>query len=95
MKVSLFAVFDVASGVYDGPVGSNTDATAIRQFTQMAINAETPIGKNPEDFSLVKVGRWDDAKGEIEPVDRVTVITANEAIARHNVVSMERREASA
>lgn len=85
MIVNLYAVFDVASGVYDGPVAAQTDAVAIRNFSGMTSNPESPIGKNPEDFSLVRVGRWDDSKGEVIQEDRVTLITANEAIAANNV----------
>jgi hypothetical protein len=65
MKVNLYAVLDTASGVYDGPVPSKTDGTAMRSFTQMAKNPESPIGQSPSDFSLWKVGVWNDATGEL------------------------------
>lgn len=81
MKVGLYAVYDVASGVYDGPVGSMNDATAIRQFKEVATNDNNPIGKNPSDFTLMKVGIWNDADGQIESMPPVKVMTALEAIA--------------
>ena len=87
MIVNLYAVYDVASGVYDGPVPCQTDAVAVRNFTGLATNPESPIAKNPEDFSLVRVGRWDDSKGELILLDtKDTLITGNEAIASFNVV---------
>ena len=61
MKVKLYAVYDKASGVYDGPVPCNADGVALRNFTNMAKNPDTPVGRNPECFSIWRVGQWDDA----------------------------------
>ena len=52
MKVKLYAVLDSASGVYDGPVPAQADGVALRNFTNMAMDANTAIGRNPECFSL-------------------------------------------
>ena len=54
MKVGVYAVLDTCSGVYDGPVPSQNDKVAMRNFTHMASNPEGPIGKNPSDFSLLQ-----------------------------------------
>lgn len=67
MKVSLYAVFDSASRVYDGPVAAQTDEVALRNFGNMAGNTSNAIGLNPECFSLWKVGEWDDGIGEVIP----------------------------
>lgn len=67
MKVKIYAVLDSASGVYDGPVPSQNDAVALRNFTNMALNENSSIGKNPECFSLWRVGEWNDATGEVVP----------------------------
>lgn len=67
MKVKLVAVLDQVSGVYDGPVPTHNEGTALRNFTQMCLNPESPMGKNPSDFSLWLVGEWNDATGEVEP----------------------------
>jgi len=67
MKVKLYAVLDRASGVYDGPVPCTTDGVALRNFTNMAKNPDSTIGKNPEYFSIWRVGEWNDADGEITP----------------------------
>lgn len=65
MIIKLFAVLDSASGVYDGPVPSNTEGTAMRSFTNMARNPDSPIGQNPSDFSLWYLGDYNDATGEL------------------------------
>ena len=67
MKVKLYAVLDSASGVYDGPVPAQADGVAVRNFTNMALDANTAVGKNPEYFSLWRVGEWNDAEGAIVP----------------------------
>ena len=67
MKVGLYCVLDQCSGVYDGPVPAHNDQVAMRNFTAMVQNVESPIGKNPSDFSLWKVGTWNDGTAEVEP----------------------------
>ena len=57
MKKNLYAVIDTASGVYDGPIPGLADGHMIRWFSDMAVNADHPIGQHPEDYSLIKVGR--------------------------------------
>lgn len=66
MKVKLFAVLDSASGVYDGPVPAQSELVAMRNFSDLAKNPESVVGKHPADFSLWYVGVWNDATGEIE-----------------------------
>ena len=66
MIVKLYAVLDKASGVYDGPVPCNADGVALRNFRKMAFDDKTPIGQSPSDYSLWRVGSWNDADGSIE-----------------------------
>ena len=81
MIVNLYAIFDTCSGVYDGPFKARTDGEALRAFTNIAVDGNHPVGQNPEDFHLSRVGRWDDAKGDVIPEATVNVATALEAIA--------------
>lgn len=87
MKLNLYAVFDRASGVYDGPIPGQADGTMIRQFTDMCCNPEHQIGKHPDDYTLFKVGVWNDGTGELEDVVNEKLINGLEAVAsRNNVV---------
>jgi hypothetical protein len=70
MKVKLYAVLDSASAVYDGPVPCKTDSLALRNFVNMGKNPDSAIFKNPECFSLWRVGEYDDAKGEVTSVTK-------------------------
>jgi hypothetical protein len=76
VKVKLFAVLDSASGVYDGPVPAQTEGVALRNFENMAKSEQTPIGKNPEYFSLWIVGEWNDATGEVISEDKRVLANA-------------------
>ena len=82
MKKSLYAVFDTASGVYDGPMPGVSDGHMVRAFSDMANNPEHPIGAHPEDFALIKVGTWNDGTGDLHSQSNVTLITGLEAVAR-------------
>lgn len=80
MKVKLFAVLDSASGIYDGPVPAQTKEVALRNFTHMARNDDSPIGKNPECFSLWQVGEWNDGTGEVVPEAKFVIANAIDLI---------------
>ena len=67
MKVKVYAVLDSASGVYDGPHPTTNDQVAMRNFTNVVKDPKTVVAKNPEYFSLWRVGEWNDATGEIVP----------------------------
>ena len=80
MKVKLFAVLDTCSGVYDGPVPAQNEQVALRNFTHMAQNKDTAIGRNPSDFSLWQVGEWNDALGEVVPETKKCIAYAVDLI---------------
>ena len=81
MKVDLYAVFDRASGIYDGPIPGRADGEMIRNFKHMCGNKESKISQSPEDYTLFKVGKWNDGTGEVEPLVPVKLINGGEAIA--------------
>jgi len=81
MKVNMYAIFDRASGIYDGPHPGRADGEIIRNFSQMCLNADSAIGKAPEDFTLFKVGTWNDGTGEVVDVVNEKLINGGEAIA--------------
>lgn len=81
MKKNLYAIFDTASGVYDGPIPGVSDGHMVRVFSDMANNKDHQIGAHPEDYSLIQVGVWNDANGEINDIPCKTLITGLEAVA--------------
>lgn len=90
MQKNLYAIFDTASGVYDSPLTFTADAEAIRFFKHIVGKEDTVVGKNPEDFSLVRVAAWNDTSGEVVPFERETLMTGNEAVAAlRNVANIQ------
>lgn len=88
MKKNLYAIYDTASGVYDGPFPGVSDGHVLRAFSDSAVG-DTPIGKHPEDFSLIFVGVWNDATGELVQVENKTLITGLEAVAASRKIVKE------
>ena len=82
MKLKVYAIFDSASGVYDGPFKARGHGEIIRMFGDLAVSADHPIGNHPEHFSLYFIGYFDDNKAELEPCERQVLVTGEECVAQ-------------
>ncbi len=85
MRMNIYSVFDVASGAYMRPFFLMSDAQALRSFTDIATDREHEVGKHPEDYSLVRIGTFDDSKASLHPEDVQVLVTALEVIASSRV----------
>ena len=56
MIVNLYAVFDSATGVYDGPIPGQADGSVIRAFSDKAVSDDNAVGQHPECYTLFRVG---------------------------------------
>ncbi len=65
MKVNIYSIFDTASGLHRYPMFVNSDGEAIRSFKDASANAESDIGKHPEDYTLYRLGSFNDRTGTI------------------------------
>jgi hypothetical protein len=66
MKYNIYAVYDSAVNAYMRPFTMQADGQALRGFTDEACNAESPVGQHPEDYSLFRIGEYDERNGHIE-----------------------------
>ncbi len=82
MKLNAYSIFDIASGVYNRPIFAQRDAQAIRMFGDETIRAESEINNHPEDYSLHKIGSYDDNKGKLEGHPPECLTTALEMVSR-------------
>lgn len=82
MILNCYSVYDTASKMYDRPFFAQADGMALRSFGDIAVNAEHPIGQHPEDYSLFKIGVWDDNKGKLEGMAPECLATALEMVAQ-------------
>lgn len=87
MKLNVYSIFDTASGLYSRPFFTSSDAEALRSFSDIATDAEHPIGKHPKDYTLFRIGTFDDNKGHIHNEDNESLATALELIAKTRTVN--------
>lgn len=81
MKMNMYSIYDTATAAYMRPIFCQSDGQALRLFTDVATAADHEIGKHPEDYSLVRLGSWNDATGIVAPEEKETLITGLEAVA--------------
>lgn len=65
MKLLAFAVLDEKIGAFLNPFFVVAPGQAIRSFEDAIADKETPLGKHPSDYTLYRVGEFDDAAGEL------------------------------
>lgn len=82
MKRNIYMIYDTAAAIYMGPLIFRADGEALREFEAQSNNADSKIGQNPEDFSLYKVGEFDDHDGLLVPQDKICLATALEMVAK-------------
>lgn len=82
MMFSLFSVYDSAVGTYSPPIAYRSLGQAIRAFQQEARNPDSGIGRSLKDYTLFRVGAFDDStgipQGEAAPVAVLTALNAVE-----------------
>ncbi len=91
MKVQIYAVFDMASGTYEKPFFSTADALVRREFQNVATAADTPINQHPKDYSLWRLGNFDDNSGKVNDEANECLCTAMEIIAQSQHVDPEKQ----
>lgn len=86
MKLNAYAIYDMAAVAYMRPFFLQTDAQAERMFTDLAIDADHPVGQHPGDYSLIRIGSFNDSNGQFEDASNETVCTGLEAVARSRAI---------
>ena len=62
----VFAVYDDKAGAFLPPFFLHTVGLARRLFTDSANQEGHPFNQHPADFTLFRIGRWDDNTGKYE-----------------------------
>lgn len=65
MRMNIYSIFDSATGAYMRPWFVQSDEAAIRAFGDIACDNDHEVGRHPKDYTLYRVGYWDDNKGKI------------------------------
>ena len=79
MILCKYTIYDSALEAYHQDYSLENDAIALRQFADMA-NEETQIAKNPEDYSLWRIGTFETTTGELNPEEQTCIAKAHEHV---------------
>jgi hypothetical protein len=79
MILGKYTIKDALLDTYHQDYTLENDAMALRQFADMA-NEDTQIAKNPEDYSLWKIGEYENTTGELIPQEPVCIAKAHEHV---------------
>ena len=82
MKYGVYSVYDTATAMYLRPFYFQTDGQALRFFQDVSVSAESEIAKHPEDYTLFKLGEFDDNKGSFQGEHPKSLATALEMVAK-------------
>ncbi len=92
MKLNMYSIFDQATGLYSRPFFTQSDGEAIRSFSDIAVDADHPIGKHPGDYTLFRLGIFDDTTGKLIDEDNSSLCNALERVAATKNVNQEKME---
>lgn len=81
MKLNAYSIYDKAVQAYAKIFFLREDAEAKRGFTRLALDADGDIFASPQDYTLFRIGEFDDGTGELSGYEPVPLARAHEAIA--------------
>lgn len=91
MKMNLYSVYDKISKLYTQPMILLNDDIALRIIANCVRNPEHNYSLNPEDYSLYRVGSFDDNTAEI--LQENVFIVRCDSIPQHKSNVTEIRDA--
>ena len=92
MKLNAYTIYDVASGIYMRPFFSQADGQAVRGFKDIATDADHEIGKHPEDYTLYRIGNFNDTTGKMAGEELEKLATALEMVSDSRQVNQDNIE---
>lgn len=66
MLINMYVIHDKLSGVYNKPFYLQNDQVAQRSAKQLLSDPNSEISRSPEDYTLFKIGTFDDTSATIE-----------------------------
>ena len=65
----VYSVYDAKAEAFLQPFFSHSDGLAIRSFSDAVEREDSSFSKHKEDFSLFKLGEFDDSRGVLHSLD--------------------------
>lgn len=81
MIMQVYSIFDVAAGAYARPFFVQTDGQAMRAFGDLVKDTSNDVGKHPEDYTLFRIGSYNDSKGLLSGETPEALATGLEMVA--------------
>jgi len=81
MKLQIYSIFDTASGTYQRPMFARADGEIMREFQNISNDDNHPCGEHPEDYSLIRLGNFNDQTGQVINEDNECLATGLEMVA--------------
>jgi hypothetical protein len=63
MITQVFSLFDTKAGIYGQPFFMQHVSQAVRAVQDLCSDGETTVGRHPADFTLCRLGQFDDNTG--------------------------------
>lgn len=84
MIIKIFAVFDSKADAFNSPFFIMNEGQAIRGFTDAVNDKNNPIGQHPEDYSLFRIGDYNDSNAALTPENPTALIIGVECLSQPN-----------
>lgn len=81
MLTNAYSIKDSATATFSPPFFQPNDAVAIRSFTDLARDPSTNIFRHPSDFTLHRIGTWNDDTGLLEASEHEQIKRASDCHA--------------
>lgn len=76
MKTEIFAVHDSAADAFAQPMFFKNTATSLRAFAAACRDENTDLHQHPSDYTLFKIGEFDEDSGKLTALEPVSVAKA-------------------
>lgn len=73
MNLNVYSLFDQAAEAFTQPFFLHNDGLAIRAFQDNVNAPDTNVGQHPEQFTLFKLGSYNDTNGELSPITPTSI----------------------
>ncbi|WNK13731.1 MAG: nonstructural protein [Microvirus sp.] len=74
----LFTVYDAVADIYSVPYSAPNTQAGMRSFTDACLEPNSPFYKNPGDYSLYQVGKFDQDTGKIDAENPSHIMNASD-----------------
>ncbi len=93
MKSQIYSVYDMATGTYQKPFFAPADGLVTREFQDICSKADTPYFAHPEDYTINRLGSFDDQTGKLSDEMNECLATGLEVVALSRNVNRDNLEA--